>query len=78
MEQNTRMADLIKVLQAWDKDRFQGCIILHFNKDTKKLESMSPMVQVDSVQQLFDTMLDARNCIQSFLDDLMNKGLAHN
>lgn len=78
MNQEQKFKELIEVLTRWDESHINGCIILHFNKETKRLESISPMLQVGSIAELMEQMLHARDAIQGLLDDLMNKGLAKN
>lgn len=78
MAQDEKLKELIWLLQRWDESKLNACIILHFNKETKRLETISPLLQVDSIQELFEQMLCARDAIQGFLDDLMNKKLVKN
>lgn len=75
---SAQFKELIDVLTRWDPERLNACIILHFDKETKRLQSISPMLNVTSIQELFNQLSDARDAIQGFLNDLMNKNLIHN
>jgi len=55
-----------------------GCITLHFNKESKELESISPMLPATSIQELINQLQSARNAIDHLLKDLVDKNLPKN
>lgn len=69
------LTQLIKILGEFKPETLNGAVILHLDKDTKQLKSISPLCPVESVDELYRMLSDARDGIQSFLNDLVDKGI---
>jgi hypothetical protein len=69
---------LIKVLEEFAPDTANGCVIFHMHKETKQIKSISPLVQVTSIEELYNQLSQCRDAIHHFLNDLVNKGLHKN
>lgn len=69
---------LIEELNKFDESHRNGAVILHFDKETNELKSISPLLPVKSIDELYDSLKHAREAINHFLNDLVNKGLHKN
>lgn len=69
------MEKLIEVLKEMNPAYTNGCVILHFDKETGELKSISPMLPVQSIDGLYQGLSSAEKAIHQFLEDLINKGL---
>jgi len=75
---NELLKELIRVLDKMNPEHINGCVILHFDKETKELKSISPMLNVTSIKELYGQLNQAKHAIHHFLNDLTNKGLHKN
>lgn len=67
--------ELNNVLDKANPGYINGCVCLHFDKQTKELKSISPMVPATSIEELFNQLQSAEKAIHHFLQELVNKGL---
>jgi hypothetical protein len=77
-EMNQDSRDLLKAIQKFDERYLNGAVITHFDKETKLLKSISPMLPVQSISELYEQLRQTRDAIQHFLNDLVNKELYKN
>jgi hypothetical protein len=70
--------EMIDLLNKWDENSINAVVILHFDKETKLLKSISPMLQASSMEELYNQLSSAEKAIHAFLNDLINKGLHKN
>lgn len=78
MEQQDKTRQLIKLLQEFKTETINGAVIFHMNKQTRQVESISPLLQFESTQDMFNQLSRVRDTIQHFLNELVDKGLCHN
>ncbi len=69
------MKELIRILKEMNPDTLNMCVIMHFDKETKELKSISPVVQATSIDELYNQLYSTREAISHFLNDLIDKGL---
>lgn len=73
MEQ--QIEQLIKELKASGHD---GAVLYKLDESRTSVTHITPMVQTDNLQGLYDQLSDVKNAIQAFLNDLIDKSLAKN
>lgn len=62
----------LSALQEFDPAYYNGAVVLHFDKQTERLHSISPMIPATSIQELYLKLHDARDAITNVLNDLIN------
>lgn len=72
------MEKIIKALNEFSPDSLNGAVIIHMDKKTKEIKSISPLLSASSIDELYNQLSDTRDAIQHFLNDLVNKGLHKN
>lgn len=75
---NPHLDAILQHLQLMNPEMINMAVLLHCDRGTKKLKSISPIIQAASVQELYNQLKDARNAIHAFLEDLVKKGLCEN
>lgn len=68
--------ELEKLVEAVKATGNDGAVMYKLNDG--KVTHISPLVQVQSVQELYDQLSSVETAIHSFLNDLINKGLCKN
>lgn len=69
---------LIGILAQWDTKFNNGAVLLHFDKETNELKSISPVLPVKSLEELVNSLQSARNAIDAFVKDVVDKQLPKN
>lgn len=72
------MSELIKLLKEYKPETINECIIVHLDKETEQVQSISPLVKARSMDELFTKLSNTRDAIQGFLNELVNKKLIDN
>lgn len=76
MEKDT--SGLIKMLNEWDSEHQNGAILLHYDKISGVLKSISPVIPTDNLRDMIDKLIHARNAIDGFIKQLVDSQLSKN
>jgi hypothetical protein len=77
----SEIQNLLKALNAAFPESLNGAVILHFDEETKELKSISPIIPFQSPtasEDLYNALVQARDAIQLFLNDWIDRGLPKN
>lgn len=73
-----KMTELIRLLEKWNLETLNCCVIVHMDKETKRVKSISPLLQATTVKEIYTQLSETRDAIQGFLNDLISKNLVDN
>ncbi len=71
-------AELIRAINAFAPNTLNGAVLFHMDKETGKLKTISPIVPVTSTAELYERLRSCRDGITSFLNTMVDRGLAKN
>lgn len=69
------MEEIIKAINAHFPDTLNGAVLLHMDKETHEPKTISPLMPVENIEDLYMKLAGMRDAIQVFLNDMVNKGL---
>lgn len=72
------MEELIERFDAMFPATVNGFIVLHFDKETRDLKSISPCVPVDNLGELIGKLGAVENAIHHLRDSLVNSTINPN
>lgn len=73
-----KVDELVTLLSTWHDDTDTAAVLLHCDKKTGKLKSISPLIKCSSIAELYDRLWEAKDAISLLLNDLIDKKLPKN